>query len=98
MKIYNHRIELIIDQPSQQAKSKAPLNLKKQLADAGIPVEAITKKSVKLPKNKRPLSKAMPGTINEKLYVKTGIRDVEMNPWDVAHDASKANWCTNRFY
>ena len=90
MKIYNHRIELIIDQPSQQAKSKAPLNLKKQLADAGIPVEAITKKSVKLPKNRRPLSKAMPGTINEKLYVKTGIRDVEMNPWDVAHDASKA--------
>jgi hypothetical protein len=90
MKIYNHRVELIIDPPAIQAKSKTPFNLKKSLADAGIPVENINTKSAKLPKSKKVLSKGLPAAPTEKLYVKTGIRDAEMNPWDVAHLSSKA--------
>jgi subtilisin family serine protease len=89
MKIYNHRVELIIDKPSVFAKSKGPFNLKKLLADAGVPVETITTKNVKLPKSKIPLPKSA-GATSERIYVKTGIRDAEMNPWDVAHLSSKA--------
>lgn len=89
MKIYNHRVELIIDPPSMLAKTAAPLNLKKSLAAAGVPIESITTKSAKLPKSKRS-QKAMTAAPSERLYVKTGIRDAEMNPWDVAHLSSKA--------
>lgn len=89
MKIYNHHVELIIDPPAVQAKTAAPFNLKKQLAAAGVPVESVTKKSAPLPKSKRG-AKAMGTAPPEKLYVKTGIRDAEMNPWDVAHLSSKA--------
>lgn len=88
MKIYNQPVELIVSAPSASAKSKAPFNLKKQLADAGIPVESIVNKSAKLPPAKKAVSKTFPST-QEKLYVKTKIRDSEMNPWDVAHTAVK---------
>lgn len=89
MKIYNHRVELIIDPPSIMAKNKSTSNLRKQLKEAGVTVEDITSKSAKLPKAKT-TSKAFPGKQSEKIYVKTGIRDSEMNPWDVAHASSKA--------
>jgi subtilisin family serine protease len=88
MKIYNHRVELIVGPQAMLSKSKSSFNLKKQLANAGIPVENISSKSAKLPKNKNVLSKAAPAS--ESVYVKTGIRDSEMNPWDVAHLSSKA--------
>src|SRR5438045_3753406 len=91
MKIYNHHVELIFELPPYQWKAKGEINLKKQLSDAEMPVEAITTKAAKLPKSKKAVSKAMTmGAAPEKLYVKTGIRDAEMNPWDVAHLSSKA--------
>lgn len=90
MKVYHHRVELIVDKSSALAKAKTSFNLKKSLADAGIPVESITTKEASLPKSKKVLAKAMPSSGTERLYVKTGIRDSEMNPWDVAHLSSKA--------
>ncbi|HVF97508.1 MAG TPA: hypothetical protein VM871_09315, partial [Flavisolibacter sp.] len=89
MKIYNHRVELIIDQPAVQAKGAASLNLKKSLADAGIPVVEMKTRTARLPKAKIS-AKSLQASPPDKLYVKTGIRDVEMNPWDVAHLSSKA--------
>jgi len=89
MKIYNHGVELIIDPPSAQAKSKALVNLKKQLANEGIPVVNITQKNARLPYNSS-LAKEIPGALSQKMYVKTKISDAEMNPWDVAHLSSKA--------
>lgn len=89
MKIYNHRVELIIDPPSALAKSAAPVNLKKALADAGIPVVDVKTKAARLPKTKVS-AKALPSPPPEKVYVKTAIRDAEMNPWDVAHLSAKA--------
>ena len=90
MKVHHQPIELIVDAPPLNAKSKSTFNLKKQLADAGIPVEATENRSAKLPTNKNVLSKSFPGTAPGKLYVKTKIRDSEMNPWDIAHTASKS--------
>ena len=77
MRIYNHRVELIIDQPSILAKGKGSFNLKKQLSDGGVPVEAVTAKAAGLPKSKKAFtkSKGMPGRPNEKPGVKTGICD-----------------------
>src|SRR4051794_5175557 len=90
MKIYHQPVELIVTAPPANAKSKSPFNLKKQLADAGIPVESISKKTAQLPAGKKTGAKALAVPLQEKLYVKTKIRDSEMNPWDVAHTASKA--------
>ena len=91
MKIYNHHVDLIFELPAYQGKAKGAVNLKKQLSDAGVPVESITTKAAKLPKSKKAVSKAMAmAAAPEKLYIKTGIRDAEMNPWDVAHLSSKA--------
>lgn len=90
MKVYNHRVELIMNAPLLQAKGRSASGLKKQLSDAGIPVEAIRKKAAPLPAAKKANAKNFSGTTREKLYVKTGIRDTEMTPWDVAHLATKA--------
>ena len=89
MKIHNQLVELIVNVPPINAKSRSPFNLKKQLAEAGIPVEAIEKRSAKLPPRRKTLSKNFPSAAPEKLYVKTKIKDSEMNPWDLAHTASK---------
>ena len=93
MKVYNHRVELIMNAPltntNANAKSKSG-DVKKQLADAGIPVASVSKKAAKLPPSKKAVAKNLPGATREKLYVKTEIRDSEMNPWDVAHMANRA--------
>lgn len=89
MKIYNHRVELIIDPSSVQAKSAAPFDLKKALTSAGVPVAEVKTKAARLPKSKT-LAKAVQAPPPEKLYVKTEVRDVDMNPWDVAHLSAKA--------
>ena len=89
MKIYNQPVELIISASTVNAKSKTHLNLRKQLTEAGIPVEAIVTKSAKLPPGKKNISKAFPVAPRQKQYVITKIKDSEMNPWDVAHLASK---------
>lgn len=90
MKVYNHRVELIVDPPSVQAKSAAaPTDLKKLFADAGVPVVEICTRAARLPKSKV-FAKAMKAPPPEKLYVKTALRDTEMNPWDVAHLSAKA--------
>lgn len=90
MKVYNHRVELIINAPLANAKTKTSGNLKRQLEDVGIPVESVSKKAAKLPPAKKSLAKTVPVNTREKLYVKTNIRDTEMNPWDVAHLSTKA--------
>lgn len=89
MKIHNQPVELIVNAPPFNAKRKAPFNLKKQLIDAGIPLEAILTKSAKLPASKKTGLKALPFTTQEKIYVRTKIKDSEMNASDVAHTASK---------
>jgi Subtilase family len=89
MKVHNQPVELIVDARIVSSKSKTPFNLKKQLADAGIPVEVIEKRAARLPAGKNSQSKAFPVAPSEKLYVKTKIKDSEMNPWDIAHTASK---------
>ena len=90
MKIYNHHVELIIEAPPVGAKTAGSLNLKTALAEAGIPVMEMQVKGAKLPKVKNLSAKAMKAMPREKLYVKTAIRDSEMNPWDVAHLSTKA--------
>ena len=89
MKIYNQPVELIVSVAAVNAKSKTHFNLRKQLTDAGVPVEAIVTKSAKLPVGKKNIPKAFPITTQEKRYVITKIKDSEMNPWDIAHLASK---------
>ena len=89
MKVYNQPVELIVDARVVSSKSKTPFNLKKQLADAGIQVEVIEKRAARLPAGKTTQSKAFPVAPSEKLYVKTKIKDSEMNPWDIAHTASR---------
>ncbi|MEP7108532.1 MAG: S8/S53 family peptidase [Ferruginibacter sp.] len=90
MKIYNQPVELIINMPPANLKSLASLNLKKQLSDAGVPVETILNKSVKMPAGKKSAARSFPAATKEKIYVRTKIKDSEMNPWDLAHLASKS--------
>ena len=53
MRIYNHRVEFIIDQPSILAKGKGSFNLRKQsISDGVVPVESVTAKAERLPKVK----------------------------------------------
>jgi len=61
------------------------------LDDAGVPVETIYTKNFQAPKSRKALAKSVPATTTaDKIYVKTALRDAEMNPWDVAHLCSKA--------
>lgn len=87
MKIYNQPVELIIDSPPVTAKSKASPDIKKQLEDAGIPVNKIRRSK----QSSGVASKNMAGPISTgSAYIKTKIRDSEENPWDVAHRVHKA--------
>lgn len=75
-----------------QAKSR-PINLKKMLAEVGIPLEEVLDKKASLPRKKAdPEKKRFPvaAPAHERVYLKTGIRDSEMNPWDVAHQSAGA--------
>ncbi len=90
MKIYNQPVELIIDSPAIQSKSRTSPDLKKTLRDAGIAVEAIRSKAATFPRRRGPTAKSIQAPPPEKVYVTTGICDTEENPWDVAHRASKA--------
>ncbi len=90
MKVYNQPVELIIDVPSSNTRSLAPENFKKRLNDAGVPVETILKKSARLPLGKKASAKSLTRTSKEKIYVRTKIKDSEMNPWDVAHLSLKS--------
>lgn len=93
MKVYNQPVELIIDLPPINSKSKSgSINLKKRLEAAGIPVDEISKKEIQLsriPKGKSK-TKALPVPTRRKMYVKTKIKDSEVNPWDIAHISAKA--------
>ena len=89
MKIYNQPIELIVDVPSVEAKTKTT-SLQEQLATAGLPIEKIISRSAKLPPQQGIQAKNMRAAPAEKRYVKTKITDTEMNPWDAAHGAAKA--------
>lgn len=90
MKIHNQPIELIIEQ-SPFAKSTTGSDLKKQLKEAGIPVNSIVEKKIKLPRAKKDamLRKGM-AIPNSQVYVKTALKDAEMNPWDAAHISARA--------
>lgn len=90
MKIYNQPIELIIDVPPVQAKSVVATNLKQQIEKGDVPVEKIINRAAPLPQKKGVQAKktAMP-TVGKK-YVKTKLKDTEINPWDAAHQAADA--------
>lgn len=94
MKIYNQKVELIFEPGSLgsiQSKSKGLADIAKKLKNAGIPVEDVSTKSAPLPPAKKGFKSALSKSAKaENLYVKTAIRDSEMNPWDVAHLSSKA--------
>ena len=100
MRVTNQPVELIIETttaPQAKSKSRSSGNdLRKTLMDAGIPVDDITtSKNAVLPiqaKAKRGLAPA-----DGKVYVKTAIRDFEMNPWDVAHQSARALGTTTTF-
>jgi hypothetical protein len=87
MKPTNQPVELIVRINPMHAKSKGSNDLKAQLKEAGIPVQS-SKKSKHTPPAS-PLAKKFGGA-DETLFVKTAIRDSEMNPWDVAHLTNKA--------
>ncbi|HMJ46631.1 MAG TPA: hypothetical protein VK498_04845, partial [Ferruginibacter sp.] len=87
MQIHNKRVELIIE-PATSSRSLAPLNLKKQLKSVGIEIEVMPAKA-KLPLSKKG-AKGIMGVKNDRVYIKTNIRDNDMNPWDVAHLSIKA--------
>lgn len=92
MKIYHQPVELIIQSPAVTAKAIGPDPLAKQLANAGIPVEEIVNRSATLPQTSlaKLAGKSAPALSSEKkLYVKTAIKDSEVNPWDLAHEAAK---------
>ncbi|MEJ7913522.1 MAG: hypothetical protein WKF70_10230, partial [Chitinophagaceae bacterium] len=82
MKIYNQPVELIIDSPAIQSKSRTSPDLKKSLRDAGIPVEAISSKYATFPRRRGLAAKSLQAQPTQKVYVTTGIRDTEENPWD----------------
>jgi subtilisin family serine protease len=88
MKIYNSKVELIINTPATQGKAIAP-NYKKLLTEAGIPIDEVLNKKAPLPRSAKAVI-AKNAKTNGRLYVKTGIMDSEMNPWDVAHQSAKA--------
>lgn len=86
MRVYHQPVELIIETaPPVQAKGKNG-DVKKNLKDAGITVTSIQKE----PTTHKRGAKAFDATANEKLHVKTQIKDSEMNSWDVAHISAKA--------
>lgn len=94
MRIYNQPVELILEQPSAAVQSKSLPGLKKQLTDAGIPVEEVTYADENIPKQVRAkagkalAAKAAP--VSRKAFIKTKLKDSEINPWDVAHLSAKA--------
>lgn len=88
MKIYNQPIELIIDVPSVQTKSIASSDIKTQLEKGDVPVEKIVKRTVPVPAKKGIAAKGIAAT--GKQYIKTKLKDTDINPWDVAHQAAEA--------
>lgn len=97
MKIYNHRVELIIDAPPANSKSSVFSAPKAAFTEAGIPVAEVQSKAARLPKVRNLSAKAAKAIPPEKLYLKTGIRDTEMNPWDVAHLSNQTPGLQNAF-
>ena len=91
MRVTNQPIELIIETsnvPQAKSKSAAAPNLRKALKEVGIPIDDVTP-AQKTSGNRQAKSKfAAPDT--NKVYVKTTIKDYEMNPWDAAHLSAKA--------
>ncbi|MGV3656709.1 MAG: S8 family peptidase [Chitinophagaceae bacterium] len=92
MRVTNQPVELIIETaatPAAKGRSRAAgTDIKKALKDAGIEVEEITPAQEMLtPMQAKAMAKAPAAG---KVYVKTGVKDYEMNPWDVAHQSAKA--------
>src|SRR5688500_15321110 len=88
MRVYNQPVELIVETTTAVSAKSKQGDIKKLLGDAGITVAAIKKSQAAVSK----VSAKSKATLlqPEKVYVKTGINDAEMNPWDVAHQSSKA--------
>lgn len=89
MKIYHQPVELIIREKAAEPLSKSKSDDLAHLLDAaGIAVEGRLDKSVPpsiTSKTKTAQAKAPSAT-----YIRTKVKDSEMNPWDVAHTAAKA--------
>jgi subtilisin family serine protease len=88
MKIYHQPIELIIKgSSSTKPLGKSVLNVKSLLNKAGLQVESVRNSNAGAPPAK---GKALKPQKDARLYVKTRLRDSEMNPWDAAHAAAEA--------
>lgn len=91
MRVTNQPIELIIETspgPQSKSKSAATPNLRKALKEGGITIENITPAQKATGNRQAKTMTAAPE--KNKVYVKTGIKDYEMNPWDAAHLSAKA--------
>jgi len=93
MRVTNQPVELIVETSanasSMQSKSRgAGSSIAKKLKEAGIEVEQITPAQKALSAKQAKAFSAVP--VSGKVYVKTALKDYEMNPWDVAHQSAKA--------
>ena len=98
MRVTNQPIELIIEtSQAPQAKSKAAVapNLRKTLKEAGVPIDDVTPAQKATGNRQAKSMNVAPGS--NKVYVKTAIKDYEMNPWDAAHLSAKALGTTSTF-
>lgn len=90
MRVTNQPIELIIESgnaPQAKSKSVAKTDIRKALKEVGVSVDDMTP-AYTPPKNRQ--AKNLNGTATQKVYVKTTVKDYEMNPWDAAHLSAKA--------
>ena len=89
MKRYDKPIELIIEKSPTEFGPKSFTDIQKVLKEAGIPVESIKES----PPVEDEMMKAVPRKkeiyAKGKIYVNTGISDIELNPWDLAHASVK---------
>lgn len=90
MKIYHQPIELIVSTNAvANPLAKSALDVKKLLSKAGLQVASIRKSKTTASAGQKK-GKTFAPKKEEKLYVKTILRDSEMNPWDAAHKAADA--------
>jgi len=89
MKRYDKPIDLIIEKKAGSATSKSFPGIEGKLRAAGINIGDIKESSDTVPKT---FGKAMhtKRAGKEKLRIQTGVSDMEMNPWDMAHLSKKA--------
>jgi hypothetical protein len=98
MRVTNQPIELIIETshaPQSKSKSAAAPDLRKALKEGGITIDNMTPAQKATGNQQAKTMTAAPAS--NKVYVKTTIKDYEMNPWDAAHLSAKALGAASTF-